>query len=82
MRSRSAEEAASSTGLLDQMTDLVHQNTGLSGDHALFFHLKIWACVHGIATMFATGYLDLEWTLVSQIITDTYQGLKKQNEKE
>jgi hypothetical protein len=32
--------------------------------------------------MFATGYLDLEWTLVSQIITDTYQGLKKQNEKE
>jgi AcrR family transcriptional regulator len=82
MRSRSAEEAASSTGLLEQMTDLVHQNTGLSGDHALFFHLKIWACVHGIATMFATGYLDLEWTLVSQIITDTYQGLKKQNEKE
>jgi hypothetical protein len=42
----------------------------------------MWACVHGIATMFATGYLDLEWTLVSQIITDTYQGLKKQNEKE
>jgi hypothetical protein len=28
--------------------------------------------------MFATGYVSLEWELVSKMLTDAYQGLKKQ----
>ena len=34
--------------------------------------------VHGIATMFATGFVDLDWELVSKMLTDSYQGLRKQ----
>ena len=41
-------------------------------------HLEMWAYVHGIATMFATGFLDLDWELVSRMLTDSYQGLRKQ----
>lgn len=40
------------------------------------FHLEMWAYVHGIATMMATGYLELDTELVSEMMTDAYQGMK------
>ena len=64
--------------LFRQMERLVQGCTGLSTDEATLFHMEMWVFVHGIATMFATGYLDLDWVLVSRMITDTYQGLRKQ----
>ena len=61
-----------------QMTDIVRQNTGMDDDTARLFHLEMWAYVHGIATMFATGFLDLNWELVSRMLTDAYLGMRKQ----
>ena len=55
--------------------------TGLSQEEARLFHLELWACVHGIATMFATGFLDLPWELVSRMTSDVYLGLKTQYER-
>ena len=55
----------------------VQHNIGLDPERAKLFHLEMWVYVHGIATMFATGYLDLPWELVSQMMTDMYQGLRK-----
>ena len=51
---------------------------GLDSDAARLFHLEMWAFVHGIAVMFATGFLDLDWELVSKMLTDAYRGLRKQ----
>lgn len=82
MRDRSAEAIPESTVLEDQMESIVTRNTGLTGSDVKLFHLEMWAYVHGIATMFATGYLDLDWTLVSRMLTDSYLGLRKQYEKE
>ena len=62
----------------DQMEAMVRGNTGLDDSDAKLFHLEMWAYVHGIAAMFATGYLDLDWDLVSKMLTDAYQGLRKQ----
>lgn len=62
----------------DSMVTFVQSYTGLSEEDAKLFHLELWACVHGIATMFATGFLDLDWDLVSKMISDTYFGLRKQ----
>lgn len=78
MRDRGGEEIPQDHPLTNQMESIVHQNTGLEGDGAKLFHLEMWACVHGIAAMFATGFLDLGWELVSQMLTDIYQGLSKQ----
>ncbi len=66
----------------DQMADFVHQNLGISTEKAQLFHLEMWAFVHGIATMFATDFLDLDWDLVSGMLTDAYQGVLKQYKKE
>lgn len=78
MRDRSNEMIPEATEQADQMESIVHKNTGLSGAEAKLFHLEMWAYVHGIATMFATGFVDLEWELVSRMLTDSYQGLRKQ----
>lgn len=82
MRDRSKESVSEGAEMTEEMSDIVAQNTGLQGDGAKLFHLEMWACVHGIATMFATGFLDLDWELVSKILTDCYQGLRKRYETE
>ena len=78
MRDRSGETIPEETDIGNQMEAIVQKNTGLAGPEAKLFHLEMWAWVHGIAAMFATGFLDLDWPLVSRMLTDTYQGLRKQ----
>ena len=82
MCDRSGQAIPEGSALNDQMESFVRQNTGLDSMDAKLFHLEMWACVHGIATMFATGFLDLDRELVSKMLTDVYQGLKKQYGKE
>lgn len=78
MRDRTNESIPQPNEFDEQMEAVVQGNTGLDKANAQLFHLEMWAFVHGIATMFATGFLDLEWELVSKMLTDAYQGLKKQ----
>ena len=82
MRDRTGEQGPAYMVVSDQIQSLIQGQTGLTGDRMQMFHLEMWAYVHGIATMFATGFLDLDWDLVSQMLTDAYQGLKKQYEVE
>ena len=78
MRDRSKEGYSLDSPLNDSMISQVQKNTGLEKDTAALFHLEMWAVVHGIATMLATGFLDLDPELISRITSDTYQGLRKQ----
>lgn len=78
MRNRDGEAFPEKDDTNDQMLAIVNSNTGLSGNVAELFHLEMWAFVHGIASMFATGFLDLEWPVVSRMLSDCYSGLKKQ----
>lgn len=82
MCDRSGTPVPENNELFDDMVTLVHHNTGLDSSAANLFHLEMWSCVHGIATMFATGFLDLDWDLVGKMLTDTYQGLRKHYEME
>ena len=79
MRDRTAETAPQGTEMTEEITDIVRENTGLDGMDAQLFHLEMWAYVHGIAAMFATNYIDLDWELVSKMLTDAYQGLRKRH---
>ncbi|MBQ4051977.1 MAG: TetR/AcrR family transcriptional regulator [Oscillospiraceae bacterium] len=78
MRDRTNEPGGKKSATDDQMTSVVHDATNLEGTQASLFHLAMWIYVHGIAVMFATGFLDLEWELVSKMLTDAYQGHRKQ----
>ncbi len=79
MRDRTGESVPQGTLLTVEMEDIVHENTGLDGTDAQLFHLEMWAYVHGIATMFATNFFDLDWDLVSKMLTDSYQGLRQRH---
>ncbi|MBR6650802.1 MAG: TetR/AcrR family transcriptional regulator [Clostridia bacterium] len=80
MRDRTNEDMKAESELNNQMKGMVKDNVNLTDDIAQLFHLEIWACVHGIATMLATSYLELDFSFISKMITDVYQGLKKQFE--
>lgn len=82
MRDRTDEYIPEDTDLSGWMESIVKGNTGVSDLDAKLFHFEMWAYVHGIAVMLATGFLDLDPDLISRMLTDSYQGLKKQFEKE
>lgn len=82
MRDRTFENTEGESPSFNEAILNVMQNTGLDRESAMLFHLEIWAFVHGIASMIATGFLELDRELISRMITDTYQGLKWRFEKE
>lgn len=57
--------------------EIIMQANGFSRERAELLHLEMWTCVHGIATMLATSFLNLEWELISNILTDVYIGLRE-----
>ena len=78
MRDRAGKETSSEVGMFVEMRELVQRSYGLEAGTAELFHLEMWAYVHGIATMMATGYLELERDIVSRMLTDAFLGLSAQ----
>ena len=82
MRDRENREEPYEARMFDKMGDMVSNYVGLENDQARLFHLEMWAFVHGIASMMATGYLELDMELVSRMLSDAYQGIKRSFDKE
>ena len=77
MRDRGEEDTTDEdTQASDASVSIIKKNLGLDEEVARLFHLEIWALVHGIASMTATGFLNLDRELISRMLTDSYQGLK------
>lgn len=54
----------------------------INGDVATQIHIQIWIWVHGIATMYATRYMNWEWEDVSKLLTDAFISIKEHLYKE
>ena len=78
MRDRTSEVTPDSNELGDIMMAIIQSNTRLSDDEVKLFHLEMWAYVHGIASMAATRFADVDRDLISRMLTDAYLGLRKQ----
>ena len=79
MRDRTDEDSSLDSELSCKMEEIVQNSTEMKELDVKLFHLEMWSYVHGIASMFATGFVNLEWELVSKMLTDCYQGLRKQH---
>jgi AcrR family transcriptional regulator len=55
---------------------MIMKANDITRERAERMHLEMWTCVHGIATMLATSFLSLEWELISDMLTDIYQGIR------
>ncbi len=75
MRDRTGEDM-SPTLDFEESVQMIMQASGVTVEKARRMHLEIWACVHGIGTMLATSFLPLEWELISDMLTDVYQGIR------
>ena len=62
---------------IDDIIEIIQKSIGIGEYEAKLFHLEMWVYVHGIASMTATGYFELEPELASRMITDFYLGLVK-----
>ena len=58
-----------------ESVDMIMRANGISREQAELLHMEMWSCVHGIGTMLATSFLDLDEDLISRMISDIYQGL-------
>ena len=75
MRDRGGE-AEKSAPDFESSVEMIMNANGVSKERAELIHLEMWACVHGIATMLVTSFLTLEWELISNMLTDVYQGIR------
>ena len=55
--------------------DVISRSLDVDKKTAEQIHFEMWAFVHGIATMFATSFLTLDWDDVSAMLTDVYFGI-------
>ena len=75
MRDRTGEIPADDRAENAAVIALLREKTGLSEEAAWLFHLEMWLFVHGAAATAATGYVDWDEQLVSDMLTDVFQGL-------
>lgn len=76
MRDRTGETIREDREEIRPLLDLLMEKVGLTEAQAYMFHLEMWIFVHGIATMAATDYLNMDEEMVSRVLTDIFQGLK------
>ena len=54
---------------------------GTSEGELAELHTHMWIWVHGIATMYATCYLELNWETVAKMLIDAFFGIKERLDK-
>ncbi len=74
MRDRTGETTSSSLDF-EASVQMIMKANGVTEETARLIHMEMWSCVHGIGTMLATSFFSLEWDLISDMLTDVYQGI-------
>lgn len=77
MRNRSGELSDEPATDFEQDAQRARQY-GLNASGATKMHTHMWIYVHGIATMYATGYLDWDWQTVSSLLTEEFTAVAGQ----
>lgn len=75
MRDRTGEELSLAPDF-EESTQMIMKANGITIEKARLMHMEMWTCVHGIGTMLATSFLSLELDLISDMLTDIYQGIR------
>lgn len=75
MRDRKGRELVPSPDFTASVEIIMKANS-VTREKAELMHLEMWSCVHGIGTMLATSFLSLDSELISEMLTDIYQGIR------
>ena len=77
MRDRSNDLSDDEAGFdkFQKIIGIVRNELSLTEAQANDFHFNMWVYVHGIATMAAIGFLDIDEQTVSSAISHVYRGM-------
>ncbi len=75
MRDRTGEDMSLSPDF-EESVHIIMKANGVTVEVARLMHFEMWTCVHGIGTMLATSFVPLDWELISDMLTDVYQGIR------
>ena len=64
------------TADFDASVEMIMNANKITKEKATLMHLEMWSCVHGIGVMLATSFLNLDWDIISNMLTDVYQGIR------
>lgn len=78
MRDRQGTSAPDDLSGFEGEVYKIMEAIGIPHGKAEELHAHMWVWVHGIATMYATGYLNWDWEVVSKMLTDAFLGIKAQ----
>ena len=60
----------------EKSVKIIMEANGVDKETATLIHLEMWTCVHGIASMIATSFLELGSDLISDMLSNIYKGIK------
>lgn len=66
----------------DASVEMIMNANNVTREKAELMHFEMWVSVHGIATMLVTSFLTLEWELISNMLSDIYQGIRTRHVSE
>ena len=66
----------------DSSVEMIMSTNGIPKEKAELIHFETWTCVHGIGTMIATSFLELDTDTVSTVLTDVYMGIRARHLRE
>ena len=81
MRDRTGEKMSLSPDF-EESVKIIMGQTAISYEKATLMHFEMWSFVHGIATMIATSFLELDWDIINNMTSDVYQGIKAKHMSE
>lgn len=82
MCDRTQEDREKVSEETEMLSKMIMRQVKVTKEQAITFYVEMWAYVHGIATMIATGFYDWNEEFCSQTLTDMYQGLKLKYENQ
>lgn len=71
-----SDDELTPTSDFEASVEMIMNANRISRETASLMHLEMWTFVHGIGTMLATSFLELDRELISNMITDVYQGIR------
>lgn len=81
MRDRRREDHSGDAENIAVLVEFLMAKLSLTREDATLLHIEMWAYVHGIAVLCASGQQNWDDALISRMLTDGFEGIKSRFQK-
>ena len=81
MRDRRREDHSGDAENIAVLVDFLMAKLHITREDATLLHIEMWAYVHGIAVLCASGQQNWDDALISRMLTDGFEGIKSRFQK-